>query len=39
MSGTITIELPEVIEQIDDETALKNYELMEKYEDYIGKWS
>ncbi|CAD8091059.1 unnamed protein product [Paramecium sonneborni] len=39
VSGTITIELPDVVDQIDDETALKNYELIEKYEDYIWKWS
>jgi hypothetical protein len=35
VSGTITIELPSPILEISDEEALKNPDLMAKYDDYL----
>lgn len=39
VSGTVSIELPDIVDQIDDETAIHDYELMEKYENQIEEWT
>lgn len=31
--------MPDVIDQIDDETAIRTYDLMDKYETFVDKWS
>lgn len=39
VSGTVTIELPEIVTQIDDETAIKDPDLMNKYLAVMENWN
>lgn len=39
VNGTVNIMIPEIIEDIPDEQAIQDIELMHQYEEYMDSWT